>query len=158
TVGRTADEAEFQTLLDGMRNAATPQEEQQYRFALTAASHEALVRRVCDLCNTEIRSQDVSLVLLYLMQGPQQALVWEWIEANWADLQKRLPANLHGRALSGITTVTDAELAKRIRSFLESGNMPAVGAKTVQQYLELMDTTVAFASRSRDKLAARFGA
>jgi puromycin-sensitive aminopeptidase len=158
TVGSTADEADFQTLLDGMRNATTPQEEQQYRLALTAASHEALVRRVCDLCNTEIRTQDVSIVLLYLMHGPQQALVWEWIEANWADLQQKLPANLHSRALSGITTVTDADLAKRIRSFLESGNMPAVGAKTVQQYLELMDTTVAFASRSQDKLAARFGA
>ena len=69
----TADEATFQTLLDGMRNATTPQEEQQYRFALAAVSHEALVRRVCDLCLTEIRSQDVSFVLIYLMQGKQQA-------------------------------------------------------------------------------------
>ena len=50
TVGKNADEANFQTLLDGMRNATTPQEEQQYRFALAAVSHEALVRRTCDLC------------------------------------------------------------------------------------------------------------
>jgi puromycin-sensitive aminopeptidase len=157
TFGRTADEAGFQTLLDGMRAAATPQDEQQYRFALAGVGHEALVRRVCDLCTTEIRSQDVAFVLIYLMQGPQQAVVWEWIESHWADLQERLPHNLHARILSGITTVTDADLAKRIRTFLETGNMPAVGEKTVTQYLELMDTTVGFASRARDALVARFG-
>jgi puromycin-sensitive aminopeptidase len=157
TFGRTADEAGFQTLLDGMRAAATPQDEQQYRFALASVGHEALARRTCDLCTTEIRSQDAALVLMYLMAGPQQAVVWAWIEANWADLQQRLPANLHSRALQGITTVTDADLAKQIRAFLEDGNMPAVGTKTVTQYLELMDTTVAFASRARDALTARFG-
>jgi aminopeptidase N len=157
TFGRTADEAGFQTLLDGMRSASTPQDEQQYRFALAAVSHEALARRVCDLCDTEIRSQDVALVLIYLLQGAQQTVVWEWIESHWAELQQRLPQNLHARALSGITTVTDAELAKRVRTFLENGNMPAVGAKTVTQYLELMDTTVGFASRARDALTARFG-
>jgi hypothetical protein len=36
--------------------------------------------------------------------------------------------------------------------------MPAVGAKTVQQYMELMDTAVRFAQRERATLAARFGA
>jgi puromycin-sensitive aminopeptidase len=158
TVGSSADEADFQTLLDGMRHASTPQEEQQYRFALAAVSHEALVRRTCDLCTTEIRSQDVSLVLMYLMTGKQQRLVWEWIETNWADLREKLPANLHARALQGITTVTDAELAARIRAFLAGDNLPAVGAKTVEQYLELMDNTVRFASTSGAALAQRFGA
>ncbi|MEY2472760.1 MAG: tricorn protease interacting factor [Actinomycetota bacterium] len=157
TFGRAADEGGFQTLLDGLRSATTPQDEQQYRYALGNVGHEALVRRTCDLCTTEIRSQDVSLVLIYLMAGPQQTVVWDWIETHWADLQERLPANLHGRALQGITTVTDPELAKRIRTFLENGNMPVVGAKTVTQYLELMDTSVGFASRARDALVARFG-
>ncbi len=157
TVGHGANEGDFQTLLEGMRNASTPHEEQQYRFALAAVGHEALARRTCDLCNTEIRTQDVALVLTYLMHGPQQQVVWEWIEANWADLQARLPINLHARALAGINTVTDPALATRVRGFLEDGNMPAVGARTVQQYLELMDTTVAFAQRARDLLAARFG-
>ncbi|HUR77534.1 MAG TPA: M1 family metallopeptidase [Acidimicrobiales bacterium] len=158
TVAHGADEADFQTLLDGMRNASTPQEEQQYRFALAAVSHEALARRTCDLCLTEIRSQDVSLVLLYLMQSPQQRVVWEWIEQHWAELQERLPSNLHARSLQGVTTVTDAALAARIRAFLEEdGNMPAVGAATVRQYLELMDTVVRFAGRSRAALTTRFG-
>jgi puromycin-sensitive aminopeptidase len=157
TFGRTADEAGFQTLLDGMRAATTPQDEQQFRFALASVGHEALARRTCDLCTTEIRSQDVAIVLVYLMMGPQQAVVWDWIEAHWAELQERLPANLHARSLQGVQTVTDADLAKRIRTFLEDGNLPAVGAKTVTQYLELMDTTVRFAARAHDTLTARFG-
>ncbi len=156
TVGKNADEANYQTLLDGMRNSTTPQEEQQYRFAMAAPNHEALVRRTCDLCLTEIRSQDVSFVLIYLMYGKQQAVVWDWIEQNWPELVKRLPANLLARALSGITTVTDAELAKRIRVFVEA-NPVAVGLKTVTQYMELMDTTVAFAQRARPALEKRFG-
>jgi puromycin-sensitive aminopeptidase len=156
TVGRTADETTFQTLLDGMRNATTPQDEQQYRFALAAVSHDALVRRTCDLCLTEIRSQDVAFVLVYLMWGKRQSLVWDWIEQNWAELVRRLPANLLARALSGITTVTDVDLAKRIRAFVEA-NPVAVGLKTVTQYMELMDTTVAFATRARPALDARFG-
>ena len=93
---------------------------------------------------TEIRSQDVAFVLIYLMWGEQQALVWDWIEANWPELVKRQPANLLARSLSGITTVTDPDLAKRIRAFVEA-NPVAVGLKTVTQYMELMDTTVAFA-------------
>ncbi|HVT77695.1 MAG TPA: M1 family aminopeptidase, partial [Acidimicrobiales bacterium] len=157
TYARSADEGNFQTLLDGMRSAQTPQDEQQYRSALAAVGHEALARRTCDLCTSEIRSQDVALVLMYLMQGPQQAVVWDWIETHWAAVQQRLPSNLHARALSGITAVTDAALAARIRPFLEA-NMPAVGAKTVTQYLDLMDVTVAFAGRARDALVARFGA
>ncbi|MEY2399762.1 MAG: tricorn protease interacting factor [Actinomycetota bacterium] len=156
TVGSTADEAAFQTLLNGMRNATTPQEEQQYRFALTAASHEALVKRVLDLCVTEIRSQDVSFVLIYLMGGKHQTVVWDWIEQHWPDLVERLPANLLARALSGITTVTDAALAKRIRTFVDA-NPVAVGLKTVTQYMEMMDTTVAFAERARPALVERFG-
>jgi puromycin-sensitive aminopeptidase len=156
TVGRAADEGAFTTLLNGMRNSSTPQEEQQYRFALAAVSHEALVKRVCDLCTTEIRSQDVSFVLIYLMWGKQQAVVWDWIESNWADLTERLPANLLARALSGITTVTDPGLAKRIRAFVEASPV-AVGLKTVTQYMEMMDTTVSFAERARPALVARFG-
>jgi hypothetical protein len=156
--GSAASEADFQTLLDGLRHAATPQDEAQYRYALAAVGHEALARRACDLCLTEIRSQDVALVLMYLMHGKQQAVVWSWMEEHWSEVQERLPSNLHARALQGITTVTDPELASRIRAFLEDGNMPAVGAKTVQQYLELMDVAVRFASRDKAKLAARFGA
>jgi puromycin-sensitive aminopeptidase len=157
-VAVNASEADYQTLLEGMRHAATPQDEAQYRYALAAVSHEALARRTCDLCLNEIRSQDVALVLMYLMQGKQQAVVWEWLEQHWAELQERLPSNLHTRALQGITTITDADLAARVRAFLEGGNMPAVGAKTVQQYMELMDTAVRFAQREKGTLAARFGA
>jgi puromycin-sensitive aminopeptidase len=156
TVGRLADETAFTTLLNGMRNATTPQEEQQYRYALAAASHEALVRRVCDLCVSEIRSQDVSFVLIYLMWGKQQAVAWDWIEQHWDDLVARLPQNLVARSLSGIAAVTSPELAARIRTFVEA-HPPAVGGKTVTQYLELMDVVVGFAERARPALAARFG-
>jgi puromycin-sensitive aminopeptidase len=156
TVGAAADEAAFTTLLNGMRNAATPQEEQQYRFALTAVRHEALVRRVADLCLSELRSQDVSFVILYLTQGGHPEVVWDWLETHWDELMAKLPHNLQSRMLGGIPTITSGELASRVRAFLDAHPLES-GAKTVAQYMEMMDGTVAFADRARAALLARFG-
>ena len=49
--------------------------------------------------------------------------------------------------------MTDAALATRIRAFLEAGNTPAVGAKTVEQYMELMDTAVGVRARAPTRFA-----
>ncbi|MDP1792919.1 MAG: M1 family metallopeptidase [Acidimicrobiales bacterium] len=156
TVGAAADETSFTTLLNGMRQASTPQEEAQYRYGLTAVRHEALVRRVADLCLSEVRSQDVSFVILYLTQGGQPEVVWDWLETHWDELMEKLPHNLQSRALGGITAITSGELAARVRSFLDAHPL-ASGGKTIAQYMEMMDGTVAFATRSRDALLARFG-
>ncbi len=155
-VGSTADETSFTTLLNGMRNAATPQEEQQYRFALTAVGHEALVRRVADLCLTELRSQDVSFVILYLTQGSHPEVLWDWLETHWDELMAKLPHNLQSRMLGGIPAITSGELATRVRAFIDTHPLES-GAKTIAQYMEMMDGTVAFADRSRAALLARFG-
>jgi len=156
TVARHGDEADLTRLLEGMRTASTPQDETQYRAALAEFTHPALVRRVCDLCLTEIRSQDVSPLLMLILAGAHPAVAWEWVEANWDTLLERLPSNLVTRIVLGVVETVDQALAARIRAFLETHPIP-VGGATVRQYLELMDTHVAFATRESAALASSLG-
>ncbi|HVE94902.1 MAG TPA: ERAP1-like C-terminal domain-containing protein, partial [Acidimicrobiales bacterium] len=153
TIARDGNEADLTKLLEGMRTASTPQDETQYRSALAELTHPALVRRVCDLCLTEIRSQDVSPVLMLLLAGAHPLVAWEWVEENWETLLERLPSNLVSRIVLGVVETVDPTLAARIRAFLETHPIP-VGGATVRQYLELMDTHVAFAGRESAALVS----
>ena len=135
-------------------SAATPQEEVRYLYALAGFEDEALVRRTLDRAFADVRPQNVPfLISLLLSNRAGGAWVWEEVKQRWDELRRRLPENLHERALGGTMALSTPELAADVRSFLEANPLPG-RERTVAQQLEKLDVAVAL----REREGARLGA
>ena len=74
------------------------------------------------------------------------ALAWHWVEEHWDQLQERLPPSLVARIFDGITALVDPDVARSVRAFAGSHDLPLAGPR-LDQLLERMDINVALAGR-----------
>ena len=147
-------EADFEALLEGFRDSATPQEELRHLNAMADVADSDLMTRVLDLTLDEVRTQNAPYVIgQALTNGHQHAAAWSFIVDNWDTMGEKFPSNSLPRMLGGIRTFTDQALATEVRGFFESNQIGA-GTRTLEQHLERMDINVALAERERGRLAA----
>ncbi len=94
----------------------------------SATKRWCAARAIC--ATTEIRSQDVSFVLIYLMTGTQQA---RRVGLDRGELGRAVSSGCRptcmARSLSGITTVTDPRLGQAHPRFRRGQHAVAVGAE-----------------------------
>ena len=99
-VATTAGRLEYDALLADFRSPSQPIEEQRYLDSLSYLRDLDLVAETCELCLTEIRSQDAPYLLRALLTNrvvsPQ---VWEFVSGHWETLVERYPANSVTRML-----------------------------------------------------------
>jgi aminopeptidase N len=148
-VAHAGAEAEFAEYLRRWREAATPQEEQRYLYALAGFEDPVLVGRTLELTLDEVRPQNAPFLVSYLLAnrvGGGQA--WAFLEARWEEVLGRFPEPLFDRMLDGIVTHNTPEAAARIRAFLAAHPVPG-RAKQVEQLLERLDVNVAFRARAQ---------
>ena len=146
-VAHEGGEAEFTEYLRRWREAATPQEEQRYLYALAGFEHPPLTQRTLDLALDEVRSQNAPFLISHLLAnrvGGAQA--WAFLEGHWDDVLGRFPEPLFDRMLEGLLTQHTPEAAARIRGFLGTHPLPG-RAKQVEQLLERLEVNVAFRTR-----------
>jgi puromycin-sensitive aminopeptidase len=153
-VAQAGGEEEYTILLEQFRQAATPQDEIRYLYALGASQVPSLLRRTLDMCLAgEIRTQDAPyLVGSLLSSRAGYRLTWEFVTAQWDTLVSRFPSNSIPRMLEGIAGVVDPELAPAIHQFLTAHPIPQ-GEKQIAQARERLDINVAFGQRVRATLA-----
>jgi puromycin-sensitive aminopeptidase len=153
-VAQAGGEEEYTILLEQFRQAATPQDEIRYLYALGASQVPSLLRRTLDMCLAgEIRTQDAPyLVGSLLSSRAGYRLTWEFVTAQWDTLVSRFPSNSIPRMLEGIAGVVDPELAPAIHQFLAAHPIPQ-GEKQIAQARERLDINVAFGQRVRATLA-----
>jgi len=151
-VGRHGGEAEYTAFLERMRHPQTPQEETRYLFALAELPHRPLLRRTLELAMTEVRVQNGPFLLASALGNPAGGdLAWEFVEEHWGDLEDRFPHKMLPRIVEGVTAQVDADLAARIRAFLDTH--PISGSEQlVEQSLERLDVNVAFRQREEPRL------
>ncbi len=146
---------DYDTVLARYRDAATPQEEQRYLFALGAFPDVGLTERTVELCFDEVRTQNAPYLLRDLLAnrvtGPT---AWALLEERWEEALAKFPANSHSRMLDGVSALcADPSVAARVTAFLEAHPL-AVGSRQVSQALERLAINVAFGQRARPTLAA----
>jgi puromycin-sensitive aminopeptidase len=141
---------EFDVFLERYRHPATPQEELRYLFALAAFREDVLAARAFELALTEVRSQNVPLLIHLLLSNRDAGpATWARVRHHWGELMDRTPVNIAARMLDGVKSLCrDGALADDITSFVEANPVP-VGQRTVQQIMERLGVNVAFASRLR---------
>lgn len=158
-VATTAGRAEYDTLLSHFRSPVDPLEERRYLDSLSYVHDLELTTETCQLCLTEIRSQDAPYVLRRLLTnravGPA---VWDFVSTNWSTLLARYPANSITRMLE-ITRLCQLDsdgtprLSQEVAAFCAAH--PLGGQqRAVDQHLERLAVNVRFVLEQRSHLGS----
>jgi puromycin-sensitive aminopeptidase len=158
-VAASAGREEYDALLAHFRAPVDPLEEQRYLDSLSYVRNLELTAEICQLCLTEIRSQDAPYVLRTLLLnrvvGPA---VWEFVAEHWATLYARYPANSITRMLEvSRLCQLDADgtprLSREVAAFCAAH--PLGGQqRAVDQRLERLAVNVRFVLEQRPHLGS----
>ncbi|MGA2837139.1 MAG: M1 family metallopeptidase [Acidimicrobiales bacterium] len=145
---------EYEAFLAHYRSPATPQEENRYRDALAGFGDAALAARTFDLAMTEVRSQDAPFLIRLMLWNRQTGpATWQRVAASWDTFPAKFPSSTLPRMLDGVRGLcTPPELAAEVTAFVEAHPLQA-GGRTVEQILERLAMSVAFATREGAGLA-----
>lgn len=162
-LAHTGGEARYDEFLELYRTASTPQEERRYLFSLASFQRkELLARTLARTINGEIRTQDAPFIVGGLLMNVHgRELAWEFVKANWDDMDRLYPKQGLRRMCGGIVGLATPELEQDVRAFFISRKID-LGGKTLDQYLEQLRVAVAFREREgrtiRAALAPSLGA
>jgi puromycin-sensitive aminopeptidase len=149
-LAHTGDEARYEEFSERYRTAATPQEERRYLFALAAFRHEDLLKRtLVRTINGEIRTQDAPFIVAATMTNVHgRELAWEFVKANWDQMDRLFPKQGLRRMCRGIVALATPELEQDVRGFFAARKID-LGGKMLDQYVEQLRVAVAFREREK---------
>jgi puromycin-sensitive aminopeptidase len=154
-LAHTGDEARYEEFSERYRTASTPQEERRYLFSLAAfRPQELLTRTLARTINGEIRTQDAPFIVGALMMnvdGREQA--WEFVKANWDQMDRLFPKQGLRRMCGGIVGLATPELEQDVRAFFAARKID-LGGKTLEQYFEQLRVAVSFREQEGNTLRA----
>ncbi|MEZ5321849.1 MAG: M1 family metallopeptidase [Microthrixaceae bacterium] len=146
-VARHGGTDEFDVLESRFLAASTPQEEMRALNSLTLFTDPVLVARLCELCRTQVRTQNAPFTLAAAMGNPVCGTdVWRFVSARWDELVERFPSSSIARMAGGIRAFAGEDLVAEISGFFAAHPVEH-GALTVAQHLER--TRVNAAARRR---------
>ena len=145
----------FDTLLDAMREARTPQEQRRFLMALCDFSDASLIERVLDLILTDdVPTQDVAFVVVRLF-GNRAARqpTWDFVRGSWPELRDRMGSLLAGRVIQATPALGSRAHRREVARFFKANPVPS-GARALRQALERFDGYDAFLRREGPRLQA----
>jgi puromycin-sensitive aminopeptidase len=147
-LAHAGDAARYEEFSERFRAAATPQEERRYLAALASFQPRDLSARTLEkTLNGEFRVQDAPFVVRLLLANVCGCeLAWEFVKANWDEMDRRYPKQGLRRMCEGITGLATPALERDVQKFFRE-RMIDLGGKTLAQYLEQLRVAVAFRER-----------
>ncbi|WP_455378274.1 M1 family aminopeptidase [Petrachloros mirabilis] len=145
----TGDSVRYEEFIERFKTAATPQEERRYLFSLAAFRQAALLERTLSMTlNGDIRVQDAPFLVSAIMSsvyGRDEG--WNFVKANWDQMDKRFPKQGVRRMCGGLTGLCRPDLERDVQKFFGSRKID-LGGKTLEQYLEQLRIAVFFRERN----------
>ena len=138
----------YQKFLRLKDNAATPQEENRFLFALAGFRKEELIKRTLNrTLDGSIRIQDAPMMIRALFYNPAAGkLSWEFVKENWNEIEKKFPLQGVIRLCDGLTVLMDPVLEGDIHKFAQ--NLRVKGnEKALAQNLETLSIANRFLER-----------
>jgi aminopeptidase N len=123
---RNGDAALYDTFLERMSAAKTPEEYYRYLFSLTAFRDPALVRRNLDFAlSGQVREQDLGGVTAALLgNSASRQPAWDLLKKNWPDLRSKV-VSFGGRgAIPALAAFCDEAALKDIERFFTENRAP----------------------------------
>jgi puromycin-sensitive aminopeptidase len=146
--------AQYDVFVDRFTNAATPQDEIRFLYALADAEDAGLVGRTLDLSISDgVRTQNAPYLLRRAMGNRAHGLrAWKFVVDHWDDINARFPSNSIVRMLEGVRSLHDPSVAETVFRFFETHEVPQ-GDKTLAQHLERLGVNVALRQREAGAFA-----
>jgi aminopeptidase N len=137
---RRGDARLFARLLRAMERAPTPQERRRFLFGLGEIRDAACVERALELgLDERVATQDVALLLARMLGNPAaRERTWEFVEARWARLRRRLPPALVTRVIEATPALQTPAWRRRVAAFFRAHPVPT-GRRALLQALERFD-------------------
>jgi puromycin-sensitive aminopeptidase len=154
----TGDAARFDDFLNRFRSARTPQEEQRYLLSLALFRQPALIDRTLALSlSGDVRTQDAPFLLRALLLNlDSRERAWAFVRQNWDEIAKRFPVPGLKRLVEGVQGLVSPEWEQEVRAFFRE-RPPALGGKTLEQYLEQLHVLVRLREREGTALRQYLG-
>ncbi len=152
---REGDAALYERYRKAWRNAATPDDQYRFMFALGAFRNPVLRNRTFEWAlSDEMRNQDSGWLMGFSM-GSKYATDheggWAWIEKNWSRIQQKIPEPAHGDVMSLAGTLCDAQSLARVKAFVQAHPVPS-GERRIAQSLERIAQCAALREIQSQKL------
>ena len=156
-LAHTGDAAIYDEFRQISHNAATPQEEQRYQFALASFRQPDLFTRTLDMTlNGEVRTQNAPYLMRSLLMNTEgRELAWRFLQERWGDMLEKFPDVSIVRMCEGITALVTPELEAQVNAFFTDHPVPNAG-KMMDQHLEKLHVAVACQQREAENLREYF--
>ena len=153
----TGDATTYDEFRQISQNAATPQEEQRYQFALASFRQPALFTRTLDMTlNGEVRTQNAPYLMRSLLMNTEgRELAWQFLQERWDDMLEKWPDVSIVRMCEGVTALATPELEAQVNAFFTDHPVPNAG-KMMDQHLEKLHVAVACQQREVENLREYF--
>lgn len=149
--GNAALYEEFIALKD---NAATPQEESRFLYALASFPETSLIQRtLADTLNGKIRTQDAPAMIRSLFfNRAGDKLTWLFVRDNWDKLVAAFPLQGIIRLCDGVSAIVCPEGEAEVRKFYAEHKVKGA-ERAMDQALELMAIVNTLAQRESGDLS-----
>lgn len=152
-VAASGGETEWEIMYRRFKEAATPQDEKRYLYALAEFSDPDLVRRTLHLYySSEVRVQDGAFALGHALANRHaRREAWKMLEDHWDEILAKYPKMVE-YIVSPLTSVVEDDLADRTVAWLKDHPVPGV-ERHIAQTLEMQAVNRALARRICGQLA-----
>jgi puromycin-sensitive aminopeptidase len=156
-VARDGDQARVARFRQAVGQSRTPQESRRFQLALGDFRDLALAARAAELTLTpEIPTQDVGFLLMRLLGNrTAREATWEFIQANWAPLAKRLPPMMVSRVIEATAALQTREHRKQVAIFFRAHPIETA-TRALKLALERFDLNEELRRRASRDLRAWF--
>ncbi len=152
------DERDYEIYVERMSSAATPQEQDRYRYALPTFRDPALMRRTLDLIGSEaIRAQDGPYLLqVATMNRDLGDVAWAFVRDGWETWITRFTDSNVIALAQGARWLTSPEEVADVQAFFTATDIPQ-NHLTLLQTLERQRLYADLRRRAAAELQERFG-
>ncbi|MFK8023279.1 MAG: M1 family metallopeptidase [Ilumatobacter sp.] len=145
---------DYDVMLDGFLNGATPQEQLRSLYALAEFDDAELLHRTCELAMSgEVKTQNAPFLLRAAIANRSHGrAAWSFLRERWGEAVERFPGNTIVRMIDTVSLLNEPEDAHVAQGFF--AEHPIEQAKqTLEQTLERQRVNVALRARDGDALA-----
>ncbi|MEM9038779.1 MAG: M1 family metallopeptidase [Actinomycetota bacterium] len=154
-VAATGGEDDYEVMVDGFVNGATPQDQLRHLYALADFDDPELLIRSCEFAMTDqVKSQNAPFVLrLAIANRHHGRLAWEFVRDRWSDINERFPSNTIVRLMDGVKLLTEPDVVEETQTFFAEHPIEQALA-TMNQVLERQRVNAELRAREADRFAA----
>ena len=152
-VAANGDGDDYDQMLDGFKNASTPQDELRHLMALPDFDDAELVARTCELAMSgDVKSQNAPFLLRRAIGSRRHGRqAWEFVKEHWEEANDSFPDNTIVYMIDGVKLLTTPDDVADTAAFFADHPIEQ-SAATLRQVLERQRVNAALRTRDGDAL------